>query len=463
MYTIKERIAISRIVSDIIKADNIIEESEIEMLNRFRHKYDLDNRIMSEGRRMKFSTAVMDLNTLTEQEKLELFNNLKTMAMSDGACVPREALLLLALSYSFGFVSNEINKDMSENRIKSRLISCPTGDVSINSQYVIYIEGKYDDTVNNDIRDHLENNVLILRLWGFDFVYIPALVTEFGSMNKTYVKDVVKFMAPELSDATVDVVYDRLLNMDTVKFCNKVLAGNLGVNDVRNSEPSLFINIGTSVIPYCSASGPVECYTEFLCIPITKDISSLVRSFVRAYSELISYYAVPNVKYAVDWSKNFKYFGFYKAMFDFLVKAEPKDSDMVLYVYNNLIDFPQVSYEKLMLTPQESALYKLIIYMTYNHTLGGLPTTYNAKYNNEIVNIYTKIYRRRDAELPANMAPIRSRIESKLKKNLPMLANIDDYIPRLKDGKYVITARPERIKIKQVKSDSARLFIEHNW
>jgi hypothetical protein len=36
MYTTKERIAIARIVSDMIKADNIIDESGFGMLNRFK-------------------------------------------------------------------------------------------------------------------------------------------------------------------------------------------------------------------------------------------------------------------------------------------------------------------------------------------------------------------------------------------------------------------------------------------
>jgi hypothetical protein len=41
MYTNKQRIAIARIVSDMIKADNIIEESEIQMLNRFKELYQI--------------------------------------------------------------------------------------------------------------------------------------------------------------------------------------------------------------------------------------------------------------------------------------------------------------------------------------------------------------------------------------------------------------------------------------
>ena len=66
MYTNKERIAIARIVSDMIKADNIIEESEIEMLNKFKSIYNIDSHILSEARHVKFSAAVSNLEGLED-------------------------------------------------------------------------------------------------------------------------------------------------------------------------------------------------------------------------------------------------------------------------------------------------------------------------------------------------------------------------------------------------------------
>ena len=62
MYTTKERIAIARIVSDMIKADNIIEESEIEMLNKLKKDYNLDSRTLSEARHIRFSTLIKHIN-----------------------------------------------------------------------------------------------------------------------------------------------------------------------------------------------------------------------------------------------------------------------------------------------------------------------------------------------------------------------------------------------------------------
>ena len=463
--TTKEKIAIARIVSDMIKADNIIEESEIEMLNKFKTDYEIDSRILGEARHVKFSKAVSDLDSLKDEKKLEIFKTIKDIAAADGVCVPREAMLLLALRYAFGIERDPNNhkKYIIKHNRNVKLISCPTGETSLTNQYVIYIEGKYHNAENESIRKNFEVNVLNLRQWGFDFIYIPSLIDEFSAMNAEYVKDVISYMAPELTEKTISIVYNRLLNMDTVTFCNHVLAEKLHVEEVKNSTPSLLINIGTSIVPYCTASGPVECYTEFLCIPLNGDITSQIRDFIKAYGKLVSFHSTPNSTYLSDNINRFKYFGFYKAMFDFLVKAEPKESDIIIHPWNSLFEFPQIALEDLVLSPQEAALYKLILECTYNHPLGGLPTSYNAKYQNEIKDMYAKIYHKKDAILPDNMAPIRSRIEAKMRKHLNGLANMEEYIPKMKNGKYVISAKPERIKIRDSHYDKAENFIGHQW
>jgi hypothetical protein len=80
----------------MIKADNIIEESEIEMLNKFRKEYNIDSRILSEARFVKFSTAVSDLSTLDDAKKIEIFKTIRDMAIADGVCVlPKRLCFLL--------------------------------------------------------------------------------------------------------------------------------------------------------------------------------------------------------------------------------------------------------------------------------------------------------------------------------------------------------------------------------
>ena len=77
--------------------------------------------------------------------------------------------------------------------------------------------------------------------------------------------------------------------------------------------------------------------------------------------------------------------------------------------------------------------------------------------------MYAKIYHKRDAIFPDNIAPIRSRIEAKMRKQLDGLANLEEYIPKLKDGKYIVSAPACRIKIRDTRHDQPRNFNEHNW
>lgn len=68
--------------------------------------------------------------------------------------------------------------------------------------------------------------------------------------------------------------------------------------------------------------------------------------------------------------------------------------------------------------------------------------------------VYDRIYRTvseyKDTQLPDNLAPIRSKIESKMREHLSTLSNLNDYIPVLENGKYVVKARPDKILIKQL-------------
>lgn len=59
--TKEQRTAMARIISDMIKADNIIEESEIRDMKSLMSKYSITQKDMSDARSIRFSDAVMSL------------------------------------------------------------------------------------------------------------------------------------------------------------------------------------------------------------------------------------------------------------------------------------------------------------------------------------------------------------------------------------------------------------------
>jgi len=62
--TKEQRTAMARIISDMIKADNIIEESEIKDMKRLMAEYAITHREMSDARKIRFADAVNTLNGL---------------------------------------------------------------------------------------------------------------------------------------------------------------------------------------------------------------------------------------------------------------------------------------------------------------------------------------------------------------------------------------------------------------
>ena len=64
-----QRTAIARIISDMIKADNIIEESEIKDMKRFMSEDSVTHHEMSDARKIRFSDAVNTLKELSPKGK----------------------------------------------------------------------------------------------------------------------------------------------------------------------------------------------------------------------------------------------------------------------------------------------------------------------------------------------------------------------------------------------------------
>lgn len=372
--TKEQRTAMARIISDMIKADNIIEESEIKDMKALMSKYAITKKDMSDARNIRFSDAVMILQDMTRNERQDFVDCIYKVALSDNICVPKEALILIALKYC---LIGQEGKDNLGNRIpKPYLISCPTGESSMSDQYMVYMESAFDELRNKEIMQDFKLLVTQSRLNGFNFVYIPKMVEEFKEMDSQYVKDVISYMAPQLNDEVIQNVYDKLCRMTTKEFFHSVLYKKLRVNAILDAKPSILLNIGTSVIPYCATDGSVQYYTEFLCIPIVTTTLSLVEEIFEFYQSKVS---VKNITITHNKGQ-FKYFGFYKALFDFLIAPPPVAPDLI-FLGQNMTDgkyyiafrFKDGNERIVRLIPKRYELYLKIASATYNSKIKGLP------------------------------------------------------------------------------------------
>lgn len=387
--TKEHRIAMARIISDMIKADNIIEESEIKDMKKMMSKYRITHQEMNDARKIRFSDAVNSLKDLSISERKAFFDQIYSIAMSDKVCVPREVLLLIALQYCL--IENDRRTDNGKPFPKPYLISCPTGEASFNDQYIVYLESTYDETRNEELMQHFRLLVTITKLCGFNFIYIPKLVEEFRGMEEKYVKDVISYMDPSLEDSKIEDVYSRLCDMTTMDFFRDVLYERLQVKALHDTPPSLLINIGTSVVPYCSSGGPIHYYAEFLCIPISSSILTLVDDILGFYQSKVSLRQSITIN---DSKGQFKYFGFYKALFDFLVAPPPVAPDLIFIGQGMGARRCQIAFKfadghekKICLTPQLYDIYSQVAIRSYKSRIKGLPVSYNRNIKTTIAKI----------------------------------------------------------------------------
>lgn len=425
--TKEQRTAIARIISDMIKADNIIEESEIKEMKRLMSKYSITHKEMSEARKIRFTDAVNTLKELSITERRTFFDQIYSIALSDNICVPREALLLIALQYCL----IEDNKKSENGTLLARpnLISCPTGEASFNDQYMVYLESSYDKERNEELKQHFRLLVTITRLCGFNFIYIPKMVEEFRGMNEQYVKDVISYMAPNLEESFIQQVYDRLCDLTTVDFFHNVLYERLQVRALYNTPPSLLINIGTSVVPYCSVGGSVQYYTEFLCIPIFTSILTLVDDILGFYQSKVSIRQSITIN---DSKGQFKYFGFYKALFDFLVAPPPIAPDLIFLGqdmktgrYQVAFKFDEGKEKKICFTPREYETYYQVVFRTYMSHSKGLSVSSDK-----------------------NIKPTISKIRNKISSEIPELTYSDQYKPERDGNVYVLRLDKSKVFVR---------------
>lgn len=434
--TKEQRTAMARIISDMIKADNIIEESEIRDMKSLMSKYSITQKDMSDARSIRFSDAVMALQDLSKNERQSFFDCIYKIALSDNVCVPKEALLLIALQYCL--VEHD-RKDANGNRIpKPYLISCPIDESSISDQYMVYLESSYDEERNEELKQNFRLLVTESRLNGFNFVYIPKMVEEFKAMDSQYVKDVISYMAPQLNNNVIQDVYNRLCKMTTAEFFHSVLYEKLQVKAIYDAKPSILINIGTSVVPYCATDGSIQYYTEFLCIPIATTALSLVDSILSFYKSKVSFKTIT----ITDNAGQFKYFGFYKALFDFLIAPPPVAPDLI-FLGQDLKDgkhyvafrFKEGRERKVKLMPKRYDLYFQVALKTYCSKSKGLPTS--------------KVDR-------TVMAHLRSRLSEELKD----ISFVDQYKPEKTENVYALRLDKSKVFVRTHKDDNHSEYIE---
>lgn len=422
----KSLVALVHVIIQLIKADRIIDASEIQQLADLEKQYGFNRREMAEAQRISLSEAVGQLSSLDAEMCSSIMSSLFDLAGADRQCVQSEALLLVALHYCLEM--KEVKCELLPNVYATDTVV----------PYVLYVENEPDAAMHRQLQDGQQLIRLTLQQYGFRLFYIEELVKQLAQLEQPMLQKVLGYMAPELDESQLQQIYSRMFQMDTSTFCTHVLVRGLQLSALRQSGPSLLFHVGPA----------------FLRIGLDEGVLPTIQRFLEEYRQHVSPSAIVPLLSADTSSGKLKYDGYFKAFFQLLVKAEPKESPMVIWPMKSEFEFPDVK-RTLRLNQQEASLYSLMLEYNYAHGCKGLPLCYTNEQKN-IEALYRRIYCRKkfiDAEdvvYPDNLAPIRAKIEKKMREQLSGLSNLEDFIPRNegRQGYYRITALPKMVLIK---------------
>ncbi len=434
------KIAFARIITDLIEADFVVEADEMQFFEKIISKdgFAISETMLVEAKKMDFAKALYILKSLDDKNRDMVIDTMKQLSMSDGVCVPLEAILI--------FATEQVLK------YDAKMHSIPNNGVNIDNLKVIYVENEESD-ISRQLEDGLFTITSELKLAGFDLVYIPQLVKDFRMMERDYLEKVVKYMIPSISQEKINSVCDDLRELTTSRFCRDILYKRLGLNLI-DSKPSVLIKINDSdiVARYDTEEVDRIKFSNFLQIELNDDVMNGIHNIIRKYSSMISCSVFVESK---PRTAKFIYSGFHRALFDLIAYERALKEYRLVFdmsCHKALVYFESLDEDKerkkLKLNPQETALYLMIVKKSFSGSGLDWREHIPRKEKENILSEYNEIYAYigkanvvSEYKDRTQVHHIKNRVRA-----IQSVANIDLFIPEyVKDG----NASFYRIKAKQ--------------
>ena len=423
------RPSILRLLYDMINADGIIHDKEIEKLEKLKEKYkiypkDNDGSITYEAHKLTFSDALEKLikwkhseeylyweKTCKSQCKPFLFSvenilsDLSILATSDGDESSSEVLILLAYKY---IVINE----------KATCFSCKERDLRFSKKEIIYIENEYNEQINNDIINNIELISYKLKLLGFDFIHIPQVRELLLEKDKQdLLKYAIRFMHPiSVKDIDEAKVLSKELQKTTT---DKFIKWYFNKNNINKSfSPSILIKLKKTRVAKEGTKTRYESFSDFLMIPIEHNIVNTIDSFTKMYLKRLETYTCNTV---LNSNEMINGQGFHRTLLNYLVyKSFSGKVEEIIICYEEkrkeYIEFKGIN-QKCHLTSSEIAIYIIVLVMTYLKEYGGLCrdiTHLDSKELGIIQNIYRNIANEDGKDIYTSIKTIIPKINKKI-------------------------------------------------
>lgn len=290
--------AIYRVMTDLVKADNIINLEELEFLDQLYSEYGITEGDILNGYQISLGDALSFLATQPETLKSSILSKMTASAGSDGdKCSRTESVLFEAVRCIF--------KEKG-----CQMISIPTRSIPVDMSYILYIEDKGKGLVNSVLSKEEQFNDInnIAMMGGFEIIYIPRIARHYHDCrNVNDLKRVITLVSPPHTDKELDDKIRSLQHMTTQYFYQNILKGKMGI-PVTITNPSWLLRTAGSVVNGTD-------YTNFLVMEVKKDAKAQIQELVNNInSRMHEYPIVVNTRH--DSEADFMYGGFYKAILD---------------------------------------------------------------------------------------------------------------------------------------------------
>ena len=355
-----QKIAIARLISDLIKSDDVICKEEIALYNQIVQTFDISQDQLYEAQQISLAESVGYLKNMAKDEQQKVYNILKKAAYSDNVCVAREALLLQTLHLT-----------LNDKQEKYQLFSTKISGWQNTEKYVMYIESDYMHAINEEILAQYDAIANLLHLWNFEFVYIPKLSQSFCEMDHGLLCDIIRYMNPRISAHLIDDLYLRLTTITTETYTRNYLANTCHQNIFYDIVPSLLINVGLSHIPAVAAQQIDTHFINFLTIRLNDEPNCVLNEVRRFIDQYETYITEPDYFRPKRGKSLFHYHGFYKQLFDFLARhhANGEDNSILIDISAHRIWLRGI---EVQMSATLLATYIFILHQSFCTHYGGL-------------------------------------------------------------------------------------------
>ena len=374
-----QRIALARIVYDLIMADKIIDDEEVvKFANLFGEE---NNRILfHQAQELTFAKAIKLLTQPSDdnndnevirkvhadqrrRQAEKAANIVSETASSDGFCAPSEAILLLAIDYFL--------KKNNATYTKYDIQSFKLTDIFIGKRFVLYVDNNASSK-SLEVEQNYDLIVNLLASIGFQFIYIPKIVEQYKKKGLEMFKAMSMYIFPDIPEDKVEDVYNNIMQMDTKSFVKDYLNEKLGF-DIICARPSLMVMLGRSSVigKNISDKGLVyETNANFLKINIGEEkVVNVVGDLVHDFNKFVTFNFHIDFNPAKD---KLLYHGIHKAFFRMVALAKNNPQQYNINISTNLHAVFINDY-KLPLAKGKTAIYIMILCRSFFGDKKGLP------------------------------------------------------------------------------------------